>query len=276
MSTDRQSASFLHHVRKVYDDTFRQYNDPDDNKYNTMSFLRYHSTVVAVVSHFQQRTHADVKEIRILEIGAFTGIVSITLARLGFRVTSSDIPEYMSPHHMKKYQENGIECVPLNLRHAQLPFDDASFDAVVMCETLEHLNFNPLPVLVEINRGLKKDGLFYLTVPNLVQFKNRLRMLIGRSYRDAIDVYVKQFREQTGMVVAIHWREYTKKEVQEMLRLVGFNLLHHAYRYYSTDTTYTLLLLIYRVFPSLRVHQTIFAVKDHTPELKFHFTDASR
>jgi SAM-dependent methyltransferase len=48
---------------------------------------------------------------------------------------------------------------------AKLPFDDASFDAVVCSETLEHL-YGPAPALVEIARVLNQDGRALITVPN--------------------------------------------------------------------------------------------------------------
>jgi ubiquinone/menaquinone biosynthesis C-methylase UbiE len=45
-----------------------------------------------------------------------------------------------------------------NLRDYCLPFEDETFDVVVRCEVLEPLNFNPLPVIREINRVMKLHG----------------------------------------------------------------------------------------------------------------------
>lgn len=46
------------------------------------------------------------------------------------------------------------------------PFDDKIFDNVICNQVLEHV-FNPDKFLKEINRVLRKDGLFLLTVPFL-------------------------------------------------------------------------------------------------------------
>ncbi len=49
---------------------------------------------------------------------------------------------------------------------ADMPFEDNSFDLVVCQAVLEHIE-NPLKVISEIKRVLKKNGLFYCTVPFL-------------------------------------------------------------------------------------------------------------
>jgi hypothetical protein len=51
--------------------------------------------------------------------------------------------------------------------------------AIVMCEVLEHLNFNPLPLIKEINRVGKPNSLFYLSLPNQAYYRNRLKLLFG-------------------------------------------------------------------------------------------------
>ena len=55
-----------------------------------------------------------------------------------------------------------------------------------MCETLEHLNFNPLPVIQEIHRVLKRGGLFYCALPNIASRGNRLKLLEGKSIHNPI------------------------------------------------------------------------------------------
>lgn len=46
----------------------------------------------------------------------------------------------------------------------KIPFSDCSFDSVISNQVLEHV-FNPDEYLLEINRVLKKDGFFLISVP---------------------------------------------------------------------------------------------------------------
>jgi len=64
-----------------------------------------------------------------------------------------------------------------------LPFDDATFDAVVASELLEHLPFPPF-VIGEIARVLRPGGLFVGSVPNAYRLKSRLLFLLGRDPED--------------------------------------------------------------------------------------------
>lgn len=47
---------------------------------------------------------------------------------------------------------------------SRIPFDDGSFDSILANEVFEHV-FNPGEFLTEVNRVLKLDGKFLLTVP---------------------------------------------------------------------------------------------------------------
>jgi SAM-dependent methyltransferase len=60
-----------------------------------------------------------------------------------------------------------------------LEFPDASFDAVVAGELLEHLR-DPERLVAEIRRVLRPGGTFVASVPNAYRLKGRLRFLIGR------------------------------------------------------------------------------------------------
>jgi SAM-dependent methyltransferase len=93
-----------------------------------------------------------------------------------------------------------VPVVTLNL-HAPLPFQDATFDAVVGIEGIEHLE-NPYLPTREFFRVLRPGGLLILSTPNVLNLRSRMKFLAWgtmfwfdeRSYRrgfhiNAIPVY---------------------------------------------------------------------------------------
>jgi SAM-dependent methyltransferase len=60
-----------------------------------------------------------------------------------------------------------------------LPFDDESFDVVVLGELLEHLSLPRLTV-AQARRVLRPGGRLVGSVPNAYRLKGRLRFLLGR------------------------------------------------------------------------------------------------
>jgi len=66
-----------------------------------------------------------------------------------------------------------------------LPFDDASFDAILCLDVLEHVQLLDQPsALAEIERVLTDEGLLLLSVPNLAHLHSRLKFLFqGRLTR---------------------------------------------------------------------------------------------
>ena len=115
------------------------------------------SSYIRTIADIDRFLTGDRNQKNILEVGSFLGAVSISLKKLGFNVLATDVPEFHQSKNLRAlYDKHDIPFSGLNLRSAKLPFESNSMDAVVMCEVLEHLNFNPLPVLMEINRVLKK------------------------------------------------------------------------------------------------------------------------
>ena len=72
----------------------------------------------------------------------------------------------------------GIEPVWGDIE-AVLPFDDASFDAVVAGELLEHVR-RPADLIGEVVRVLRPGGTFTGSVPNAYRLQDRLAFLRGR------------------------------------------------------------------------------------------------
>jgi SAM-dependent methyltransferase len=83
---------------------------------------------------------------------------------------------------LEKAAELGIEPVVANVEDP-LPFPDASFDAVVAGELLEHLRF-PDALVVEARRVLRPGGVLVGSVPNAFRLQSRLRFLRGSPPED--------------------------------------------------------------------------------------------
>jgi SAM-dependent methyltransferase len=76
----------------------------------------------------------------------------------------------------------GIQPVQANVEEP-LPFEDASFDAVVAGELFEHLQF-PDALVAEIGRVLGPGGVLAGSVPNAFRVQSRLRFLRGEPPED--------------------------------------------------------------------------------------------
>ena len=114
-------------------------------------------------------------------------------------------------------------------------FKSNSHDLVIACEVFEHLNFNPIPVIAEVNRILKVDGYFYLAMPNSSAFINRLRFLFtGIHPTFSIQELFLQLNPNKNKIVSLHWREYSMSEAIKMITPLGFSLEKSKL---TTDTT---------------------------------------
>jgi 2-polyprenyl-3-methyl-5-hydroxy-6-metoxy-1,4-benzoquinol methylase len=230
----------------------------------------YIRTVSDILSIGQRTAHN-----KVLEIGAFFGVVSIALARLGYSVTAADIPEFMEmPEQVERFGKNGVGRASVRLQDYLLPFEDESFDVVIMCEVIEHLNFNPLPLLKEINRIGKQGSVFYLSQPNLAWIRNRLRLLLGRYIQIGVDSFYSQLNPSSPEIVNGHWREYTKEDISRMLEPLGYRIERQYYFNLGetmpvTNPRRVLSRLMYGMFPSFKENLTTIAVRAQRTRLNF-------
>lgn len=109
----------------------------------------------------------------VLDIGCRDGTVAKSFLA-GNRVTGVDVDR----EALARAEAAGITAVWADLGD-RLPLPDASFDAVVAGEVLEHLS-DPQLVVDEAFRVLRPGGVLVGTVPNAFRLKNRLRFLAGR------------------------------------------------------------------------------------------------
>jgi SAM-dependent methyltransferase len=109
---------------------------------------------------------------RVLDLGCRSGALTRHFLE-GNTVVGVDI----DPAALEKAAALGIEPVQANVEEP-LPFGDASFDAVVAGELLEHLQL-PDALVAEIRRVLRPGGALVGSVPNAYRVLNRIRFLRG-------------------------------------------------------------------------------------------------
>ena len=264
-------------IRELLDDPVDLLSIGDgagESAYLDHSRRSYLRTVRDVV-RLAEELPVERSQIRILEIGAYLGVVSCTLACLGFAVTAIDLPEFMGNERLvARYRRYNVDTFAANLRDYALPAPTAAFTVVIMCETLEHLNFNPLPVLTEVNRVLSAEGYLYLSLPNQASLVNRAKLVSGRSIHNPVGDFAAQLSDEDNMIVGIHWREYTGSELQELVLSSGFSILSHDF--YTTHQASLPARILYRFFPRLRGNQTLIARKSAESPAGFRFCDATR
>jgi SAM-dependent methyltransferase len=114
---------------------------------------------------------------RVLDLGCRSGALTRHILE-GNELVGLDVDAAA----LAKARDLGIEAVQANVEEP-LPFEDASFDAVIAGELFEHLQF-PDALVAEIARVLRPGGVLVGSVPNAFRLQGRLRFLLGRVPED--------------------------------------------------------------------------------------------
>jgi SAM-dependent methyltransferase len=203
---------------------------------------------------------AQVREINVagpvLEVGAFPFFFTVLLTQAGVPVTAVDIAPERFPAIIDAYQLR-VEAIDIELE--RLPFDDASFDLVILTEVLEHLRIDPMFALSEISRVLRPGGALYLTTPNLYRIKNVLRFLVGRGLGDV----ATEFHKLRAIGHMGHLREYCARDVRGFLHSQNFRIerAHYWQSAQMGGIVGALARSIFAVAPLLRNEQVVIARK---------------
>jgi SAM-dependent methyltransferase len=110
-----------------------------------------------------------------------------------------------------------VPAYSLDLESEPLPVKDGSFDAVLCSEVIEHLDVDPMYMLVEINRVLKKDGYLFLTTPNATSTHGIWKIL-----RNIEPYFYMQY--QSDRSPYRHNYEYSVWSLTKLLEAAGFKI----------------------------------------------------
>src|SRR5512133_210508 len=162
-------------------------------------------------------------EARILELGAspyfMTALLlhyfpaKLDLANEPYWLTVDGGHDYML--NREKKLEHNFDYKAFNIETEPFPYEDASFDAVVYCEMIEHLMHDPTHSLYEIHRILKPGGHLVLSTPNPFRWENAVKLLSGRNIYPPFSGWGPYAR---------HNREFSADELRLLLKACNFEM----------------------------------------------------
>jgi ubiquinone/menaquinone biosynthesis C-methylase UbiE len=119
---------------------------------------------------------------RVLEFGCGTGNLAHALCERGYRVDACDISGPMITQAQEAFAADPIGWSLLPADWRRLPFDDATFDAVVASSVLEYVD-DPGLVFREVARALRAGGTLHFTIPDVQKLERRIERALARLMR---------------------------------------------------------------------------------------------
>lgn len=190
----------------------------------TFPFPGYIGEESATHNGFLFQTIADYvkRPARLLDIGCGPMNVTAVFATLGYKCFAVD--DLSDPWHKRddnrekilQFANDNSITFHQQTPAFEVPFEEASFDVVVMKSIIEHLHQSPRDLINTAFRFVKPGGYVVVTTPNSVNLRKRLSVLRGRTNYPPI----QGFYESTG-VWRGHVREYTLDELRWVVEASG-------------------------------------------------------
>jgi 2-polyprenyl-6-hydroxyphenyl methylase/3-demethylubiquinone-9 3-methyltransferase len=149
----------------------------------------------------------------VLDVGCGGGILSEEFAKVGCRVTGLD-PSVPSLETARKHA--AMEGLTIDYRQGSgedMPFEEGSFDIVVCCDVLEHVN-DLEKTLREVARVIKPGGMFCYDTINRTEESRKANIFAAQDF-----VLTSFFPKDTHV-----WEKFiTPSEVLSLFEKVGFD-----------------------------------------------------
>ncbi|MFP4091476.1 MAG: class I SAM-dependent methyltransferase [Cyclobacteriaceae bacterium] len=184
----------------------------------------------------------------ILDVGAGHGAFSKKLHEIGYNVSACDLfPEI--------FYYDQIECKKADLTKP-LPYDDNSFDIVVAIEVMEHILDHEV-FFSEVNRILRPGGKLFISTPNILSLKSRIRFLFSGFFYSFIPL---DLQNNDGMqhVASLTIDQYNYLGIRN-----GFGKAHIEVDKQQTTSKWLLLL-----YPFLKLYASVKGIKPIHNQMK--------
>lgn len=160
---------------------------------------------------------------RLVDVGSHELHILLALRLLypDLELTGVDIPYFTdAPHIVKLAKEHRISLTEFESLESGIPLPDDSFDLALCFDTLEHLNFYPLPVFQSLVRIISPQGILIVTTPNQLTIGMLKHFILRKSIHQDI---------RTPYTVGTHYRCYTLDEVSYLMKKAGLEVTRRAY-----------------------------------------------
>jgi SAM-dependent methyltransferase len=192
------------------------------------------------------------KEDKILDVGTYPSYSLVAMKKMGYDIYGVDI----DPSRENNFPEKeGVDLRKCDIETERMPFENKTFDKVILSEVFEHLYINPIFTFNEIKRVLKDNGHLIITTPNGYSIKRIYNFIIGNG---ASENPFDEFNKINTIGHRGHIREYSTKEIIDFIEKIGFI----CYKNYYVSLEHNglkdkkifkwIVRLIYIVFPIFR------------------------
>ena len=100
-----------------------------------------------------------------------------------------------------------------------LPFEKGSFDMLMMHDVLEHLHDSPRSLLIALMDLVRPEGYLFVTVPNAVNIRKRLRVVLGKTNMPSFEQYYWYPDPWRG-----HVREYVRDDLVQLSEYLSLDV----------------------------------------------------
>ncbi|MGD0772422.1 MAG: methyltransferase domain-containing protein [Candidatus Solibacter sp.] len=187
-------------------------------------YLATHSTRLLKTLEITPPGSADE---RVLEMGAYLQITPALRNKLGYGEVRGCYYGKLGRSDHRTVTNTEGETFACEIDHFDaekdvFPYPDGHFATVICGELIEHLFEDPMHLMSEVNRILKPGGHLVLTTPNIAALRGIAGILQGY-HPGFFHAYIRP-ADGTGEVDARHNREYTPREINQLLENSGFEV----------------------------------------------------
>lgn len=174
------------------------------------------------------RQYVDLEGKRILDVGCGIGTYVRKFRQFSDEVFGVDVdPE--------KVEKASLSLPNISLSPAEtLPFEDNSFDMVLLHEVIEHVD-DDMKSIQEAFRVLRPGGRLVIYAPNRLYFFETHGFYLGKRYIFGNIPLVNYFPGPLRNRLAPHVRAYLKRDIHRLFKQLPAQVVVHTYVYPGFD-----------------------------------------